>query len=116
MIFILILISTPLALLFCVVLPIARVLLFTFIFVYFIYLISPHPDLSKYKQKEEMTLEELEAYPYNCKDKDSQLKELLDLQKRKNFDSNPDNLELYDRAYNGRLKATIWWYAYRCEE
>lgn len=62
------------------------------------------------------TYEQLVQYPVSCEKKDSQLKELRYIQKIKNFDPDPDNLEDMDRAYNGRLKATIWWYAYRCEQ
>lgn len=62
------------------------------------------------------TYEQLVQYPVSCEKKDSQLKELKYIQKIKNFDPDPDNLEDMDRAYNGRLKATIWWYAYRCEQ
>ena len=63
-----------------------------------------------------LTYEQLVQYPVSCDKKDSQLKELKLIQKVKNFDPDPDNLGDMDRAYNGRLKATIWWYTYRCEQ
>ena len=62
-----------------------------------------------------LTYDELVNYPNSCAKKDSQLKELHEIQKVKNFDPDPDNLNDSDRAYNSRLKATIWWFAYRCE-
>jgi len=65
-------------------------------------------------QTQVLTYDQLVQYPVSCKDKDSQLKELRYTQKVKNFDPDPDNLGDLDRAYNSRLKATIWWYAYRC--
>ena len=63
---------------------------------------------------EDLTYEELVNYPSECSKADEQLKELRALQRRKAFDPDPDNLLDAERAYNGRLKATIWWYAYRC--
>lgn len=62
-----------------------------------------------------LSYDQLVNYPSQCAKKDSQLAELKDIQRKKNFDPNPDNLNEQDRAYNSRLKATIWWYAYRCE-
>jgi len=63
-----------------------------------------------------MTYQELYDYPVECSKKDQQLKELKQLQTYLNFDPDPDNLSDFDRAYNSRLKATIWWYAYRCNQ
>lgn len=63
-----------------------------------------------------MTYDELVKYPVQCSLADSQLRELRALQQTKNFDEDPDNLDEADRAYNGRLKATIWWFAYRCDK
>ena len=63
------------------------------------------------------TYDELVAYPNNCANKVEQLKELHKIQEIKNFPQDPDNiLNEEDRAYNSRLKSTIWWYAYRCEK
>ena len=62
-----------------------------------------------------MTYKELENYPVSCEKKDSQLAELHKLQDALNFDKDPDELTDFNRAYNSRLKSTIWWYAYRCE-
>ena len=63
-----------------------------------------------------MTYQELVDYPMDCNFKDQQLIELKNLQTIKNFDADPDLLEDSDRAFNSRLKATIWWYAYRCDQ
>jgi hypothetical protein len=63
-----------------------------------------------------MTYSELYDYPVSCSLKDYQLKELTDLQKQLNYESDPDALSEFDRAYNSRLKSTIWWYAYRCDQ
>ena len=49
-----------------------------------------------------------------CDKADSQLAQLRKIQQQKNFDTNPDNLNEEDRAYNSRLKATIWWYTWKC--
>jgi uncharacterized protein YcfL len=61
-----------------------------------------------------MTYEQLVAYPVQCNLANQQLAELKALQRAKNFDQDPDNLSDTDRNYNARLKATIWWYAYKC--
>lgn len=61
-----------------------------------------------------MSYEQLENYPTQCAKATEQLKELKTLQQYKAFNSDPDKLNETDRAYNSRLKATIWWYAYRC--
>ena len=63
-----------------------------------------------------MTYQELVDYPGNCKFKEQQLAELKQLQAIKNFNPDPDLLSEDDHAFNSRLKATIWWFAYRCEE
>jgi|APGre2960657373_1045057.scaffolds.fasta_scaffold46356_2 hypothetical protein len=63
-----------------------------------------------------MTYSELYDYPVSCSLKDIQLKELTALQRQLNFDPDPDMLSEFNRAYNSRLKATIWWYAYRCDQ
>ncbi len=63
-----------------------------------------------------MTYQELYDYPVDCSIKDRQLKELRELQNYLNFDPDPDHLGEFDRAYNSRLKSTIWWYAYRCNQ
>ena len=63
-----------------------------------------------------LTYQEFVDYPVDCKYKIEQLVELKGIQKLKNFDPNPDLLNDEDHSYNSRLKATIWWYAYRCDE
>lgn len=62
-----------------------------------------------------MSYEQLVNYPSSCDKKESQLKELIQLQRSKNFAQDPDNLNESDRAYNSRLKATIWWYEWKCQ-
>ena len=59
--------------------------------------------------------EQLLSYSMDCSKADQQLTELKLIQKVKNFDPDPDNLNDSDRAYNARLKSSIWWYAYRCK-
>lgn len=63
-----------------------------------------------------LSYEELKNYPTQCEKADLQLQQLRQIQVLKNFDSDPDNLNEDDRKYNGRLKATIWWYVYQCEK
>lgn len=63
-----------------------------------------------------LSLEELRNYPTDCKLKDKQLAHLRQIQKIKNFTSDPDSLNEYDRAYNSRLKSTIWWFYFGCEK
>jgi Tfp pilus assembly protein PilP len=63
-----------------------------------------------------LTYDQLVNYPSQCAKADAQLRELREIQRIKNFDQDPDNLTPADRAYNSRLKASIWWYAYRCEK
>ena len=63
-----------------------------------------------------LSYEELGRFPVQCSKADEQLKQLRQIQAMKNFDSDPDNLNDDDRAYNSRLKATIWWFAYECEK
>lgn len=61
-----------------------------------------------------LSYQELVDYPSQCSKADEQLAELKELQRIKNFNQDPDMLNDDDRAYNSRLKASIWWYAYRC--
>ena len=63
-----------------------------------------------------LSYEELVHYRTSCTAKEFQLKQLLYIQRVKNFNPDPDQLNEDDRAYNSRLKATIWWYAYSCGE
>lgn len=62
------------------------------------------------------TYEELVNYPSSCNKADEQLAELRSIQRIKNFSADPDQLNEDDRLYNSRLKASIWWYAYRCDK
>jgi hypothetical protein len=61
-----------------------------------------------------LSYEQLVAYPASCEKSTEQLAELRKIQKYKNFDSDIENLNDADRAYNSRLKATIWWYTWKC--
>jgi hypothetical protein len=63
-----------------------------------------------------LSLEELRSYPVDCKLKEKQLAHLRQIQKIKKFNSDPDSLDEYDRAYNSRLKSTIWWFYFECEK
>lgn len=63
-----------------------------------------------------LSYEQLVDYPNQCALADQQLKQLRYIQQVKKFDPDPDMLNETDRAYNSRLKATIWWYAYRCNK
>jgi hypothetical protein len=63
-----------------------------------------------------LTYNELVHYPTDCTKARQQLEHLKYIQHYKNFDPDPDNLSEDDRAYNSRLKATIWWYAYSCDK
>ena len=67
-------------------------------------------------QKSTLGYQELVDYPVDCSKKEQQLEELIRIQKIKNFSQDPDDLNDADRAYNSRLKATIWWFRYRCEK
>ena len=70
-------------------------------------------DYSYYKV---MSYQELWDFPNSCEKADSQIEILKRLQAHKNFNPDPDLLNSDDQDYNGRLKATIWWYAYRCDK
>jgi hypothetical protein len=63
-----------------------------------------------------LSYDELVAYPMQCAKAEEQLSDLKAIQRAKNFDPDPDNLNEIDRAYNSRLKATIWWYTYKCNK
>jgi hypothetical protein len=63
-----------------------------------------------------LSLEELRSYPVDCKLKEKQLAHLRQLQKIKKFNSDPDELNDLDKAYNSRLKSTIWWFYFGCEK
>lgn len=58
--------------------------------------------------------DELVKFNAQCSKADTQLAYLRSIQRAKNFNLDPDQLNDSDRAYNSRLKATIWWYAYKC--
>ena len=61
-----------------------------------------------------MTYQQLVDYPSSSDRAREQLKELKELQRTKNFAEDIELLNENDRAYNSRLKATIWWYTWKC--
>jgi uncharacterized protein YcfL len=61
-----------------------------------------------------LSYEELVNYPSHCSKAKEQLAELRFIQRIKNFSQDPDSLNEADRAYNSRLKSTIWWYTWKC--
>jgi len=61
-----------------------------------------------------LTYDQLVNYPSQCEKAKEQLAELRAIQRIKNFAQDPDALDEADRAYNSRLKATIWWYTWKC--
>lgn len=63
-----------------------------------------------------LTYQQLVDYPVDCKLKDQQLAELQRIQRIKNFNPDSDELTETDYHYNSRLKATIWYYSYGCEQ
>jgi hypothetical protein len=63
-----------------------------------------------------LTYQQLVDYPVTCDLKDQQLTELQEVQRIKNFNPNSDELNEADYHYNSRLKATIWYYSYGCEQ
>jgi len=63
-----------------------------------------------------LSYQELVDYKADCSKKQEQLVLLTTIQLVKNFAKDPDDLNDIDRAYNSRLKATIWWYSYRCAQ
>jgi len=63
-----------------------------------------------------LSYEELKKFPVNCEKQETQLAELKEIQRIKNFNSDLEKLNEDDQLYNSRLKATIWWYAYSCEK
>ena len=63
-----------------------------------------------------LSYDELVNFKAECSKADTQLAQLRRIQHAKGFNADPDQLTDSDRAYNSRLKATIWWYAYRCNK
>jgi hypothetical protein len=62
------------------------------------------------------TYEQLVNYPLSCKLKNEQFRELKQIQGKKNFSEDPDQLSDQDRRYNALLKEHLWWYVYNCEQ
>jgi hypothetical protein len=100
------------------VVELLRYLVALFVFLIFIIILfgNPSGSAASTKTNKVLTYQQLVDYPVDCKLKNQQLVELEHLQKIKNFAEDPDDLNTEDRKYNARLKATIWWYAYGCQE
>ena len=64
----------------------------------------------------DLTYDQLVKYPVQCAKADEQLEQLHSIQNARNFAQDPDDLNDADRAYNSRLKSTIWWYAYKSDK
>ena len=62
------------------------------------------------------TFYDLERFPTDCTRKDENLEILIRTLRTYQFDPDPDKLNEEDRAFNSRLKATIWWYRYKCQK
>lgn len=60
--------------------------------------------------------QELEKFPASCTKADSQLDYLRSVQRAINLPDDPEDIPEQYIAYNGLLKATIWWYAYTCNK
>jgi len=68
-------------------------------------------------RKEILTYSQLYDYPVRCDLAKEQLEELRYTQKMKNFPEDPDHIKTeLDREFNSRLKATIWWFTYSCNQ
>lgn len=63
-----------------------------------------------------LTYEQLASYPKSCEKASVQKEELRILSDLKNFKDAPEELSEGDRKYNTKLKDTIWWYSYNCEQ
>jgi hypothetical protein len=63
-----------------------------------------------------LTYQELVDFEPKCELASTQQPMLKSILERKKFDPEPDNLKEEDRIYNSRLKATLWWYEYRCKQ
>jgi hypothetical protein len=61
-----------------------------------------------------LSYKELVDFNTSCDVATDQQAHLQYILERKNFNPDPDKLNADDRAYNSRLKATLWWYEYRC--
>jgi hypothetical protein len=61
-----------------------------------------------------LSYNELVEFTTSCEAATDQQAHLQYILERKGFNPDPDKLNADDRAYNSRLKATLWWYEYRC--
>lgn len=61
-----------------------------------------------------LSYDELVRFRTSCTNQVAELKQLQAIQRFKNFAQDPDDLNEEDRAYNSRLKATIWSYSLEC--
>ena len=63
-----------------------------------------------------LTYDQLAHYPKSCAKATAQKEELRILSNLKNFSDDPEDLSEGDRKFNTKLKDTIWWYSYNCEQ
>lgn len=61
-----------------------------------------------------LSYDELVNFNTSCDQAQPQQAHLKYILENKRFNPDPDKLNDDDRAYNSRLKATLWWYEYRC--
>ena len=61
-----------------------------------------------------LSYKELVDFNTSCDVATEQQAHLKYILERKRFNPDPDKLNADDREYNSRLKATLWWYEYRC--
>jgi hypothetical protein len=67
-------------------------------------------------QQQELSFDDLKKLPTDCQRKGIVQRKIELILKQKNFDPNPDNLNLEAREYQSKLKSTYWWYEYSCGE
>jgi len=63
-----------------------------------------------------LSYDEIYSFETDCARRDENLNILYNTQDLKNFASDPDELNDFDRQFNSRLKATIWWYLRSCKQ
>jgi hypothetical protein len=67
-----------------------------------------------YKELKSFVPQENSSVDAECALKTQKQPHLKSILERKGFNPDPDKLNADDRAYNSLLKATLWWYEYRC--
>ena len=69
-------------------------------------------NITPYKRA--LTFDEIRQMQLSCTRRDEQLNLLRISKTIKGLDNEPDNLNDDDRAYNSRLKASMWWLEMNC--